>query len=370
MQKTVNWLNESIYTEPLSPACRMCAEGSKMVLLVTGLCPASCFYCPLSEKKIKKDLIFADEWQLSDENDTEKLLLEAEYINAKGAGITGGDPLVTWERTKKYISLLKNEFGSDFHIHLYTSGLKNAEHIKDLVDSGLDEIRFHPMPMYWKKMQDAPFLKYIKQATQLDCDVAFEIPVIPGFQADIFSLVKWASENNISWINLNELEYSETNALKLNDKNFTVKDDISSAVKDSQKTAYNVIKKIVDSELKIGVHYCSSSFKDGIQLRNRIKRRAKNIAKKGDIITEDGTLLKGVVVSKNKSLNEIYDLLLNVLKIPKKYINLDLDKKRVELAVWILEKNLKFLKENNFECFIVEEYPTADRLEVEKIPLT
>jgi hypothetical protein len=204
-----------------------------MVLLITGLCPASCFYCPLSEKKIGKDKIFADEWELSNENDTQKLLQEAKYIDAKGAGITGGDPLVKWKRTKEYITLLKNEFGSDFHIHLYTSGLKNCEYIDELVAAGLDEIRFHPMPIYWDKMQDVPFLKYIKKPIVLNCDVAFEIPVIPGFEKDIFLLVKWAYENNISWVNLNELEYSETNALKLNIKDFTIKDDISSAVKNS-----------------------------------------------------------------------------------------------------------------------------------------
>ncbi len=369
MKKIVNWFNESIYTKPLSPGCRMCAEGSKMVLLITGLCPASCFYCPLSKKKIGKDKIFADEWELSNEEDTQKLLLESKYIQAKGAGITGGDPLIKWKRTKKYIYLLKNEFGSDFHIHLYTSGLKNLEYINEIVAAGLDEIRFHPMFIYWKKMQKIPFLKYIKKSLDLDCDVAFEIPVIPGFEKDIFLLIKWADENNISWVNLNELEYSETNADELNGKNFTVKDEISSAVKNSQQTAYNVIKKIVDFNLQIGVHYCSSSFKDGIQLRNRIKRRAKNIAKEGDIITNDGTLLKGIVVSKNKSLNEIYDFLINNLKIHNKYITIDLDKRRIELAIWILEKNIKFLKENDLECFIIEEYPTADRLEVEKTPL-
>ncbi len=370
MGKIVNWLNESRYIEPLSPACSMCAEGSKMVLLITGLCPALCFYCPLSEKKNGKDKIFVDEWELSTENDTQKLLQEAEYINAKGAGITGGDPLIKWKRTKKYISLLKNEFGEDFHIHLYTSGLKNGEYINELVSLGLDEIRFHPMVIYWKKMQNIPFNKYIKKAISLDCDVAFEIPVIPGFEEDIFSLIKWADENYVSWINLNELEFSETNVLKLNNRGFNVKDDISSAVKYSQQTAYNVIKKINNADFKIGVHYCSSSFKDGIQLRNRIKRRAINIARSGDIITDDGTLLKGIIVSKNKSLDEIYSLLIKSLKIQKKYINIDIDKKRIELAIWILEKNLNFFKKNFFECFIVEEYPTADRLEVEKIPLT
>lgn len=38
------------------------------------------------------------------------------------------------------------------------------------------------------------------------------------------------------------------------------------------------------------VHYCSSSLKDAVQLRNRIMRRAKNVVKNYEIITDDGTL--------------------------------------------------------------------------------
>ena len=60
MKKVFDWLNESSYTEPLSLACKMCAEGSKMVILITGLCPADCFYCPLSSEKTGRDRIFAD----------------------------------------------------------------------------------------------------------------------------------------------------------------------------------------------------------------------------------------------------------------------------------------------------------------------
>jgi len=143
MKKIFNWYNESIYTNPLSPGCKMCATGSKLVVLITGLCPAKCFYCPISFKKGGKDSIFADEWELDNENDTEKLIREAEYIDATGAGITGGDPLFVWRRTKKYISLLKEKFGDDFHIHLYTSGLKNGEFIEDLISEGFLFL-FHP----------------------------------------------------------------------------------------------------------------------------------------------------------------------------------------------------------------------------------
>ena len=71
----------------------MCSRGSKLVILITGLCPANCFYCPLSFKKGGKDVIYADEWMLNDEDDVEKLIQEAIYIESEGAGITGGDPL-------------------------------------------------------------------------------------------------------------------------------------------------------------------------------------------------------------------------------------------------------------------------------------
>lgn len=369
MNKIESWLNESAYIAPLSPACEMCAQGSKMVLLITGQCSAKCFYCPLSSKKLGKDRIFADEWELDTEKDVDKLIKEAEYIEATGAGITGGDPLIVWKRTKDYIYLLKDTFGEDFHIHLYTSGLKNGEHIDDLISVGLDEIRFHPLPKYWDKMDDKPIAKTIKNSVNTNIDVAIEIPVMPGMENQILSLIRWSDKIGVKWINLNELEFSETNAEKLKNEGFTVKDDISSAVRGSQELANNIIEKISRDDLGIGVHYCSSSFKDGIQLRNRIKRRAQNVAKEHEVITDDGTLLKGVVYSDTFAPMEINILLLHDFGIDERYISVNNDKNRVEIAPWILEKIAPELKKKRLECYIVEEYPTADALEVERIPL-
>ena len=77
MVEIINWLNDSKYIKSLSPACRMCAKGSKLVLLVTGLCYSNCFYCPLSFKKFGNDRTFADEWELINEEDTKKIIQEA-----------------------------------------------------------------------------------------------------------------------------------------------------------------------------------------------------------------------------------------------------------------------------------------------------
>lgn len=369
MKEITSWLNDSSYIAPLSPACKMCAKGSKMVVLLTGLCHATCFYCPLSFKKGGKDRIFANEWELENENDTKKLIQEAEYINATGAGITGGDPLIVWKRVKKYISLLKATFGLEFHIHLYTSAIKNADAIEDLVSVGLDEIRFHPFPEFWNDMDKSPIIYSIKNALNTGADVALEIPVIPNMEEEIFTLIKWSDYNELHWVNLNELEYSERNFEFLNNRKYTVKNDTSAAVKGSQESAINIIKMVQHENLNIGVHYCSVSFKDGIQLKNRIKRRARNIAKSYEIISEEGTIIKGVIYTSDKAIIKLYNLLKKDYNISERFMFIDNKKNRIEIGVWILEKLAIELDKKGCKCFLIEEYPTADRLEVERIPL-
>jgi len=226
MTKIKNWLNDSKYISPLSPACKMCSKGSKLVLLITGLCYSNCYYCPLSFKKFGKDRIFVDEWELKDEDDIVKLIKEAELIDAEGAGITGGDPLIVWKRTKKYISILKQEFGSKFHIHLYTQALKNESYIEDLISAGLDEIRFHPMYNDWANMNKSPISKIICETVKNEIDVAIEIPSIPKMESEIISLIDWSYINGVKWININELEFSEHNVDNFNLKNYEVKNEL------------------------------------------------------------------------------------------------------------------------------------------------
>lgn len=368
MKDVISWFKNSCYLPPLSPACKMCAEGSKLVILVTGLCPAKCFYCPLSFKKGGKDIIYVDEWKLDDENDIDKIIQEGEYIEAKGAGITGGDPLMVWQRTERYIKLLKDEYSSSFHIHLYTAALKNWEYIPNIISAGLDEIRFHPDPIHWRDMDKSSIRKAIKLTFENPVDIAIEIPVIPGMKDEIISLIEWSNDVGIKWVNLNELEFSERNADNLTMRGFIVKDDISAAVKGSEETAIEIIKTIRDKQLDIGVHYCSSSFKDGIQLRNRIMKRANNIAKPYEIITEDGTLLFGIIEpSKIITLEELELLLKNKYGIKEIYINSI--KNRIETSILIVRKLASKLIDKDIRCFIIEEYPTADRLEVERMPL-
>ena len=370
MGKSYHWLHQSRYLPPLSEACKMCAKGSKMVLLITGLCPARCYYCPLSKVKQNKDVIFADEWQLSNEKDIDTLITEANLIEATGAGITGGDPLIVAQRTISYINLLKKTFGKKFHIHLYTSGLQNTDSITKLVNAGLDEIRFHPEPKYWNNMHQSQLKTVIHQTTQLPVKTAIEIPVIPGKYRDIIDLISWADQHHVNYINLNELEFSEQNEIALYKKGFDVKNDISAAVKGSQETAYAILNHFEEHKISIGIHYCSSSFKDGVQLTNRMKRRAQNIATIQDIITDEGTILKGIIEpSQNKTIIGIKDILMKETELAEKEFLINIKKQRVEIHPELLKQIVKTLRKYGLNCFIIEEYPTADYLEVERTPI-
>ena len=86
--------------------CSLCVKGRKLVLFVTGLCSNNCPYCPISDQKKNKDVVFANELPVKKDSD---IIKEAKLCSAKGAGITGGDPLVKIYRTVHCIKLLKKE---------------------------------------------------------------------------------------------------------------------------------------------------------------------------------------------------------------------------------------------------------------------
>ncbi len=345
----------AVTNKPVVEGCRLCALGAKMVLFVTGLCDAGCFYCPLSREKMNKDVIYADEMPVKRDED---ILLEARLIDALGTGITGGDPMKKVERTARYITLLKDNFGKEHHIHLYTAS-GGREDIEMLASAGLDEIRFHPPPALWDKMQGSIYERRLRWALETGMDVGIEVPVLPDMEKELVALVQFADDMGV-FVNLNELEFSETNYEELNARGYEPKNDISSAVKGSEELAY----KIVGMDWDIAVHYCSAAFKDGVQMKNRLMRRAKNVKRDYEELTEDATLILGVI--KGENLREIYEYLRREYEIPENLIFINWERNRVEISPYILED---IASELPWRCYEVEEYPTWDRLQVERIEL-
>ena len=341
--------SDSFYTH-LPHGCQLCYEGAKMVLFVTGLCRKSCFYCPVSEKRMHKDVTFANERPVSSDND---ILDEARSMNALGTGITGGEPLLVPDRVLGYIRLLKASFGRKHHIHLYTALSPDRKILKELKAAGLDEIRFHPQPEIWGHLPGSGFARSLEIAKGLGMDAGFEIPSLPGSE----QVAGFARDCNV-FTNLNELEFSQTNAEALKTRGYSAVDDESCRVAGSRDVAYSIIQQEPESK----AHFCSSRFKDAIQLRKRLLRTARILGREFDEVTPDGTLFYGVIQGNVDGITSM----LRLLDVPGQLF--EPQDGKVELAWWVLEKIAAEIGDN-FRSWYEECYPTYGRLVVELIPM-
>jgi len=321
-----------------------------MVLFVTGLCGTGCPYCPVSPEKKGNDVICANELRVTSLDD---VFVETDSMDAEGTGITGGDPLITLERTVDFIRMLKERYGKEHHIHLYTSTIDLGK-TRILADAGLDEIRFHPPAGMWSRLHETE-LKDIVKLERLK--VGLEVPVLPDRAGDLAGLIRDAGAIGVHFINLNELEFSESNWDMMS--SYEMKDDVSAAVLGSRELAEELIKKS-----EIPIHFCSSSFKDSVQLRRRLIRRAEHTARGMDVITDDGTLIVGILYADD--VREAAGLLRNVYDVPDDLMEMFPGGGKMEVAPWVLEE---LAPELPFKCYLSERYPTSDGLEVERTPL-
>ena len=350
--------------------CKLCRKGSKMVLFVTGLCNSNCFYCPLSQEKSGKDVIFADEMPITNDSD---VLYEVEAIGGEGAGFSGGDPLCKLERTEHYISFLKANRGENFHIHLYTS-ISNVENsvLQRLADVGLDEIRFHPQTRDWSG---------IEKALQLDMDVGIEVPALPNGFENLKEVGQRADDIGISFMNLNELEASETNFERLAALGMRLTSMESASIEGSSNVAKEFVQWASENLDQLDVHFCTARFKDTIQMRNRLERRLvrtkREFEERDDV---EPLLILGVIRAAHgykldaSELVLIEQILETEFDVPSNLMNNDMTRLRIEIAPWILDEiasQLRLLLTDNppIEMGIAFEYPSWDRLQTLFNPL-
>jgi pyruvate formate-lyase activating enzyme-like uncharacterized protein len=105
---------------------------------------------------------------------------------------------------------------------------------------------------------------------------------------------------------MNEFEYSDTNHIRVSEKGFETRDNLSYAIKDSREMGVKILNYILKNYPKMNVHLCTAKLKDSVQMRNRIKLRAKNVKKPYDIVSKDGTLIRGAIYLNEMLPNSTY----------------------------------------------------------------
>ena len=353
----------------LPMGCIQCREGAKLVLFVTGLCDKECFYCPVSRQKMYRDVMFANERPVHPGN-WDDLVDECELIGAKGAGITGGDPMVVPERVVEVLGVLKGRFGPGFHTHLYTSCAFDLAWIARLKEAGLDEMRFHPDVRDYARMGSSWHDPAIREALRVGLTTTIEIPCIPGKEAEILALAEYLESVGAHGLNLNELEFSEPNIASLKRFGYQPANDETQSVAGSRDTALRVLEAWKARGSRFAVHFCSSPYKDAVQLMQRFRRRASNVQRPFEEQTDEGTLVFGVLQPASGLAGELAERLRAEFEVPAEWVFVR--DGRVETAPWVAEELAEeegVLASLGATAWLSEVHPTADRLEVERTPL-
>src|SRR3989344_6498218 len=358
----------------LARGCKLCVKGEKTILFITGLCSKStlCYYCPIADNRSGKDVIYANETKITNINE---LFNEIKLCSSKGMGITGGDPLMKLNRTIEYIKAVKQEFGKDFHIHLYCPmELVSDESLKKLYEAGLDEIRFHldiENKINWNKLDIARKFRW---------KIGIEIPVVPGKEDNYIGIISFI-KGKVDFLNLNELEISDSEVCKLADRGFVPKNDFSYAIKGSEELALGLLKRSED----MNIHYCTIKLKDDIQIPQRLKNRLKNIKHNFDDVN-GCNIIRGAIYTRElkpgfgyrnmlenikdkefiiKNLENIKSDLMKKLSISKDMMAVDSSKLRILTSKQIVKKFRDKIKSADLIPAIVEELPSGDLFEIE-----
>ncbi|MCK9580644.1 MAG: 4Fe-4S cluster-binding domain-containing protein [Methanoregula sp.] len=328
----------------LSKGCVLCYQGAKMVLFVTGRCHRTCWYCPLSSERKGTDTVFANEHPV----DIPAQIIEvAESMSALGTGITGGEPLLVLDKVTEYCRLLKGHFGPEHQIHLYTAKAPGDAELGEM--QGLvDEIRLHPPRECWDPILDSEFIRSAKRAKEMSFDIGIEVPALPGLELLIPALPY------LDFLNINELEWGDTNAYQMRERGFELADELHNAIDGAKGWAEELCRH--DK-----VHWCSSAFKDSVQLRERLKRIAENTARPFDEITADGTIVYGVFEPASGSTGTSAVFIEERFE-PDSYV---IFPDRIEMAWWLLEKHADEL---DGKRYVIERYPNGGMI-VETTPL-
>ena len=344
--KRIRRIEAGSFYSYLTEGCRLCRKGAKLVLFATGECPNTCFYCPISEERQQKDVIFANERPV---RNIEDIVEEALLMDAEGAAITGGEPLIKLERIEEFIHLFSK---ADLHTHLYTSIPAGQRVIERLAKAGLDELRFHPPLLENSQTYEEP----LKLAIKAGIEAGFEIPALK-FDEKIAEI----ANRYEAFLNVNELEFSDTNFDEMQQHGFEIGDFYEA--KGSREVAERYAE-VVDK-----FHFCSVLFKDKAQMRRRLIRMAFNYP---DFykVTNEGTVICGVAEGDERALRKVLNLL-DYMGV--EYVKMD---GRVEFSADVAErvaeeirKIRQNLKDLDVEISVVERYPTYTRMVVEKTVL-
>ncbi len=281
LESKLNWSfkNTKPWINSLSKGCQLCGQGEWSCLFITGKCNANCFYCPTSQ-----DQDGIPSTQLTSFDNPEDYVEYLNYFGFKGASLSGGEPLLVFDRTLDFVKNIKKKFGNEMYLWMYTNGfLGTKEKYKQLTDAGIDEIRFDIGASNYN-------LKYLDLAKGIVPNLTVEIPAVPEELERLKQTLPELIKMGVTNLNLHQLRLTNYNASKLLKRNYTYLHGEQATVLESELTALKIIKFVADKNLEIGVNYCAFNFKNRFQKAGFRKKIASRFIDPNTQLTENGYL--------------------------------------------------------------------------------
>jgi len=331
--------------------CIQCQQGSKLVLFVTGKCHWGCDYCPLSDNRRESPDMFANERRCSDFSE---VIEEGKAMRATGTGITGGDPMLDFDKTVEAVKALKEAFGAEHHIHCYTSIPIKPEQAKELGEAGLDELRFHLLDLTLDRYRDS-----VNAAAEAGICVGIELPAEPDKGEKLHALLLQLNDSPVEFLNLNELEITVGNQKNMDVRGFNLAGGITAAAEGSAALAIEL--KEASEDMNFHVKFCTASYKDAGQLRNRFKRRGEATLRPYEVLSDDDTIIFGAIPCSLEDAADDVQELAEQLGLHEGWIRYDATSQRIEIPLSAAEEIAELL---SVPVLMVEVHPTHERLEV------
>lgn len=349
--------------------CIQCQMGSKLVLFITGHCHWMCDYCPLSETRREIDFMYANERKI-DIGDWQAVIEEARAMNATGAGITGGDPVMARERVLEGARILKAEFGPNFHLHMYTSIPFKTEWADEFAAAGIDEIRFHFLNLESEKYRDT-----ITACRNSGMLTGVEIPCEPDKENELMQLLEIMREMDVQFLNLNELEITVGNHDNMELRGFNLSTEITAGAAGSAELSIAMRDRVMAAQLGLpdpidgvtrepyGFHlkFCTATYKDSGQLRRRFIRRGEHTIAPHETLTDDGTLIFGALSSTLEEQEDWIDEICKETGLPSRFLYWDELNSRIEMPLVVAEDIANIV---DADVSVVEVAPTYERMEL------
>ncbi|HBA87245.1 MAG TPA: radical SAM protein [Geobacter sp.] len=287
----LGWLRENaefgcsdtkVDCQRLSPGCQTCAAGGWSCLFINGRCNASCFYCPTSQDDTGDPLTNGIPFATPEDY--------AEYVAVfgfTGASISGGEPLLTLDRTLAYIDAVRRRSGDAVHLWMYTNGtLLTREIASELRSAGLGEIRFDIGATNYS-------LSKLHLAVGVIPTVTVEIPMVPEEEELMQRKLSEMAAAGVQHLNLHQLRLTPYNSQHLASRPYTFVHGDNVTVLESELGALRLVRYAMEHGIDLPVNYCSFPYKRRFQHAAARRRGIPFVRAEHEAVTEAGYLRGG-----------------------------------------------------------------------------